>query len=154
MGGELLPEPQLSICLFLARAQLFTERSEEPLVKTSIGLKSFNLHCQLSARFITYPFGSSLLDLTEWNPLVELNSIFRLHLSWAVAVVMVDDPAYEKPPRTLVVAVFKRFFNGLQSTDTFHFDPKLQELFEGWLVQFWPVANGMGIVGVTDRHAT
>ncbi|GAA5984537.1 hypothetical protein JCM5350_004753 [Sporobolomyces pararoseus] len=152
IGGDLLPEPQLSVCLFLARSQLFTKRSEYPTVKTSIGLESFNLHCQLTARLITYRHGSGPLKLDEWNPLLEFNRILRLHLSWAVAVITISDPVCAMPSPFLAVHLMEKFLSELQSVDTSRFDLNLQEVFEGWLTQCRPAEKGTRVGGVTQRH--
>ncbi|GAA5994888.1 hypothetical protein JCM5350_000827 [Sporobolomyces pararoseus] len=124
VGGDLLPEPQLSSSLVLARALLLSEKRQHPCLNESVGIESFNMACQQMAPFIT------CRSPDDPNPLRTFNSLFRLSLDHNTLLTIIhpdrESSQVASVPQSVAIASWERFLNALNSLDSSILDPNAQ----------------------------
>ncbi|GAA5997799.1 hypothetical protein JCM5350_003549 [Sporobolomyces pararoseus] len=142
-GGDLLPEPQLSSSLILARASLLSENREYPLLNESLGIESFNMACQQMAPLITCP------SPNDPNPLRTFNSLFRLSLdhNTVLTIIKRERDSYGfvnsiTPPVQFVS--YERFLNGLTSFDSSILEPKAQRWLRLLIKRYVAAVKSLG----------
>ncbi|GAA5956112.1 hypothetical protein JCM3765_005457 [Sporobolomyces pararoseus] len=125
IGGDLLPEPQLSSSLFLARGLLMSEKRTPPFLDTSLCNESFNMTCQQMAPLITCRSPSDPDPLRSFNSLLRLSLDHNTFLSICQRE-LESGKAFSVTPSIRRVS-YERFLDGIKSVDMSTLDPKAQK---------------------------